>query len=255
MPKLSQKQGLILAVAGQKGGVGKSTTAVCLAAEAHTRGVRTLVVDADPQGTVRTWHGVAIGRGKGAPDVMCMGATMHDDLRTRASAYDLVVIDCPGGIDKILRSALMACDAVILPCGDSSADAWAMVDSIKVVSEALERRPDVQVNVLLTRVDHRTALGQGARAVLTKGFPQVRVLRAELGYRVAYKECLGEGVGVTEHASDGEAAAEVRALLDELVGAINAKSQSGKRGVQKVDAKKEQRRPVRGAKSRAGRSR
>ena len=60
---------MIIALTGQKGGIGKSTTAVCLAAAAMQRGLRVLLVDADPQGTVRTWGDVAgeavvhVGRG------------------------------------------------------------------------------------------------------------------------------------------------------------------------------------------------
>jgi len=45
---------MIVTLMGQKGGVGKSTTAICLAMVAFERGQSTLLVDADPQGTIRT---------------------------------------------------------------------------------------------------------------------------------------------------------------------------------------------------------
>ena len=58
--KHAQHAVMIIAITGQKGGVGKSTTAVCLAVAALSRGMRVLLVDADPQGTVRTWGEVAM---------------------------------------------------------------------------------------------------------------------------------------------------------------------------------------------------
>ena len=61
---------MIVAFAGQKGGVGKSTTAVCLAVAALEAGSRVLLVDADPQGTVRTWGEVAAERKRPAPTVI-----------------------------------------------------------------------------------------------------------------------------------------------------------------------------------------
>ena len=68
---------MIVAFAGQKGGVGKSTTAVCLAVAALERGARVLLVDADPQSTVRTWGEVAAERRRPAPTVVAMGSSMH----------------------------------------------------------------------------------------------------------------------------------------------------------------------------------
>src|SRR5436189_232610 len=79
------------------GGVGKSTTAVCLAVAALERGQRVLLVDADPQGTTRTWGEVASERGRPSPTVVAMGAAMHrsGQLRDVAGNYDLTFIDCP----------------------------------------------------------------------------------------------------------------------------------------------------------------
>lgn len=206
----------VVAVAGQKGGAGKSTTAVCIAMAAVERGCRVLLVDADPQGTARTWGDVATEAGRKAPSVIAMGAQMHheDQLPLVSKGFDWVIIDCPPRVANVQRSALMVADLVLLPCGPTAADAWGLAGSLELVSEAQIVRPSLVAAVLLTRVQSRTAIGKGARAVLNEtGFP---VLRVELGYRVAFQECLAAGHGVTGYAPKDRSAQEVRRLFSEL---------------------------------------
>ena len=208
---------MIVALAGQKGGAGKSTVAIALAAELVARGATVLLVDADPQGTARTWGDVASEAGHALPTIVAMGATMHrpEQLPRVATSYDHVVIDCPPRHGEIQRSALMVSDVVILPCGPSAADAWALTTSVELVSEARALRPALGAFIVITRKQGHTALSKGARDVLTQ--TGLDVLATELGYRVAFAEALGAGLGVTTYAPRDAAAAEVRALTDEIL--------------------------------------
>ena len=236
----------ILAVAGQKGGAGKSTVAICIAAEAVARGRRVLLVDADPQATARTWGAVAAEAGQPSPTIVAMGATMHKpgQLSQAAESFDLVVIDCPGKLGDIQRSALLVADLALLPCGPSAADAWALSSSIELIHEAQTFRPALQAAVVITRKQGRTSLGQAAREVLAEaGLP---VLAAELGYRIAFQEALGAGRGVSSYAPKDPAAAELRALYEELWPTPGArqkgdaktkKKDSAKRGAVKTPAR------------------
>jgi hypothetical protein len=126
----------IVALCGQKGGAGKSTIAVCLAAEALARGRRVLLVDADLQGTARMWGDAALGAGKPAPTVVAMGATTVNpgQLDAPVAPFEVVLIDCPGRHDATQRAALMLCDLALLPCGPSSVDAWALASSLELVT-------------------------------------------------------------------------------------------------------------------------
>jgi chromosome partitioning protein len=208
---------MVIVTAGQKGGVGKSCSAICIGAEALERGVRVLMVDADPQGTVRTWHGLAQEREHPLPTVVLMGATMHkaNELPKMAQDFELTIVDCPPRHSEIQRSALLVADIVVLPCGGSSSDAWALLASLKLIEEAHQRRPALRASILLNRIKSYTALGRGARDVLAStGWP---VLASELHDRIAYQESIGEGLGVTRYAPRSEAADEVRALVDELM--------------------------------------
>lgn len=206
----------VIAIGGQKGGSGKTTTALSLATEWKRRGRSVLLVDADPQGSARTWADVAGEAKHEAPTVVAMGASMHrpDQLPSLAASYEIAIIDCPPRHGEIQRAALMVADAVILPCGPSPVDAWALAESVSLVNEARSLRPELLVAILITRRIPRTAIGHGARQTLGDvGYP---VLKSELGLRVAYAEAPAAGLGVTSYAPRSEAASEVRALCDEL---------------------------------------
>ncbi|MDI1430744.1 AAA family ATPase [Polyangium sorediatum] len=224
---------MIIALTGQKGGIGKSTTAVSLAVAALARGQRVLLVDADPQGTTRTWGEVASEAGHKAPTIVAMGAQMHrpGQLDSVSHAYDLTIIDCPPRHGEISRSALMVADVAVFPCGPTAADAWALTAAIEVFQEAralrdhlrefggatphAERSPRALSGcVLITRKQGRTALAKSARTALeTSGLP---VLGTELGFRVAYQEAIAVGKGVTTYAPRDASAKEIHQLLDEL---------------------------------------
>lgn len=210
---------MILALAGQKGGAGKSTVAISIAAELVARKRKVLLVDADPQGTSRTWGDVASEAGHPLPTIVAMGATLHrpEQLPRVATSYDHVVIDCPPRHGEIQRSALMVADMVLLPCGPSAADAWALTTSVELVAEARVLRPELEAFIVITRKQVNTVLSKGAREVLIQ--TNIPVLKTELGYRVAFAESIGAGLGVTTYAPKDAAAAEVRALVDELFAA------------------------------------
>jgi chromosome partitioning protein len=219
---------MIVAFAGQKGGVGKSTTAVCLAVAALERGSRVLLVDADPQGTVRTWGEVAAERKRPAPTVIAMGASMHKQgqLMALAAGYDMTFIDCPPRHGEVQRSALMVADVVVLPCGASAADAWALATSLEVVREARAMRDELLACVLITRKQGRTAIGKAARKVLeSTGLP---VLTTELGSRIAYQEALAGGQGITSYAVRDAGTREIFDLLDELGRLFHGQEASGR---------------------------
>jgi chromosome partitioning protein len=219
---------MIVTFTGQKGGAGKSTSAVCLGVAALERGQRVLLVDADPQGTVRTWGEVATERGRAVPTVVAMGAAMHKpgQLKDVAAGYDLTIIDCPPRHGEIQRSALMIADVAVLPCGPSAADAWALTASLDVVNEAKTVRDELQACVLVTRKQSRTALGKGARKVLEScGLP---VLESEIGYRIAFQEAMALGMGITTYAPRDVGTKETFNLLDELERLFHGQKASGR---------------------------
>ncbi len=208
---------MIIACTGQKGGSGKSTLALSLAAELVERGWRVLLVDADPQGTARTWAAVALEAGQPAPTVVGMGADLYKpgQLPALVGGFDAVLIDTPPRHAETQRAALMVADVALLPCGPSATDAWALAESVELVTAAQRLRPELVAAVVLTRKVAGTAIGKSARDVLAEaGLP---VLQSELGFRVAYQEAPAAGVGPAQYAPTSEAASEVRALTEEVL--------------------------------------
>lgn len=206
---------MILALAGQKGGTGKTTAAVAIAVELTARGRRVLLVDLDPQGSLRTWGDVAVEAGaEHVPTVTALGAGLHRHLPPLAAAHDVTVIDCPPMLGELQRAAMMVADVALLPSSPGPLDVWALTGSADMAREAIARKPELRAAVLITRKIPGTVIGAKARSVLDQlGLP---VLDAELGQRVTYQEAPAAGMGPSTYAPRSPAAAEVRRLVTEL---------------------------------------
>lgn len=203
----------IVAVAGQKGGSGKSTVAINVASELRARGARVLLVDADHQGTAVTWAGIAADAGADEPVTVAMGDNLRAQLPTHAEGYDWAIIDCPGRGGKRQIAAMAIADVVLLPCGPSPADAWALSETVDDLARVRELRPELRAAMVTNKAD-RTAIGASSReAAASLGVP---ALTATLGDRAAFREALAAGRGVTRYASGSVAANEVRRLVDEI---------------------------------------
>lgn len=206
-----------ITLTGQKGGSGKSTIAISLAVECLARGFRVLLVDTDPQGSARTWGEVAAQAGHPSPTVVAMGQNLHQpgQLPALAKNFDVVVIDCPPRHAEVQRAALLVTDLALIPSGPSATDVWALAESVEMVRAAQRVRPGLVAAAVVTRKVPGTVIGREAgKALKTAGLP---VLRSELGFRVAYQESPAAGLGVTTYDPTGEAAAEVRAMTDEVL--------------------------------------
>lgn len=220
---------MILAFAGQKGGAGKTTAAVCCAVEWVCQGKKVLLVDADPQGSSRTWGEVANEGGHPAPTIVAMGADLHKpgQLPALAASFDIAIIDCPPRHGEIQRAALMVADLVVLPVAPSGLETWALGESLDLVSAAQVLRPDLKAVLLLSRMVPKTTLGAGARKALSEiGVP---LLSSVLHFRIAYNEALAAGQGVTRYAARSIAAEEIRALVKELEGLLLPQEQPQER--------------------------
>lgn len=206
---------MIVACVGQKGGTGKTTTAVSLAVEWCVRGRSVLLVDTDTQGSVLTWADVASELGAAhVPAVTALGAQLRQQLEPHRAGRDVIVIDCPPAHGERQRAALMVADVAVLPSGPDATEVWGLTSSVALVREAQEMRPNLRAVVLITRKDRRTALGTQSRQALEQ--LALPVLGSELSRRVTYPEAIGQGCGPTTYAPASDAAREVRRLATEL---------------------------------------
>jgi chromosome partitioning protein len=205
---------LILVVGGVKGGIGKSTIAINLGFEWMLRGRRSLLIDADPQGTTLTLANVAAEAGVVAPTVIAMGDNIRQAVPDLAKAAEVTIIDTAGRLGKRFGSALMVADVALLPCRPNPADIWALADTVDAVQAAQALRPELLAYIVLNGVEVRTTLSRDAREnIAAAGLP---VLTTRLFQRVAFAEACATGKGVTAYQPKSPAAAEIRALVDEL---------------------------------------
>jgi chromosome partitioning protein len=205
---------MIFAVLNQKGGVGKTTVTLHVAAGLALQGARVLVVDADPQGSARDW---AAARTVPPlfPVVGLDRPTLHRDVLTLAADYDHVVIDGPPRTTEVTRSALLAADVVLIPVQPSPYDVWACAQLVTLLKEASVFKETLKSVFVISRKIVNTAIGRDVgEALAAYALP---VLHTTIAQRVAFAESAATGQTVLETDPHGPAAREVTRLIRELL--------------------------------------
>jgi chromosome partitioning protein len=197
----------VLALVTQKGGTGKSSLAVSLAVAAEEAGHKAAIVDIDPQGTASEWFR---RRKAAAPEV----ARLHwTSLASQIHAFgrnghDIVFVDTPGADDSAASAAIREAHLCLLPLRPSIADVEAMKPTLRYLNDR-----DKPFAFVLNQcpVGGKTSRTSNAyRALQLIG----AVCDATVALRSDHMDALAGGLGVTEHAPGGKAAAEVRQVLD-----------------------------------------
>jgi chromosome partitioning protein len=204
---------VIIAVMNQKGGAGKTTLALNLAAAMVERGARVLVIDADPQQTAQDWATVR----ESPPPFQVMGLAkpvLHRDLPPIDADYNYIIIDGAPRNYEVARSAILAADIVLIPVQPSGADFWASRETVKLVHEVQAFKERQKSVFVVSRKIGRTVLGRDITDALA-GF-DLPIMTAGTTQRVAYAQTLTVGSTVIESEPNGAAAEEIRAILDEL---------------------------------------
>ena len=250
--------GRIISVVNQKGGVGKTTTAVNLTAALHELGVKVLLCDFDPQANATSGMGVDKRKIKHSVyDVVIDQVPVRDaivstqfgdvlpassdlagaaveligvDHRERQldaalnqvkKDYDLIFIDCPPSLELLTLNGLCASDAILVPvqCEYYALEGLSdLMATLRMVKKKMNPRLDI-FGVALTMFDGRTNFSTQVAQEVRRHFPG-KVLATSIPRNVRLAEAPSHGIPVTAYDRASRGAEAYRAMAEEIKGKL-----------------------------------
>ena len=224
---------MFISLISQKGGTGKTTLALHIAALMPTFGFKTLLIDADPQASAMAWHACRLQGGRASPKGLTVMAnssgTITNQLPELSQSYDCVVIDGPPRGDRIARDVILASELVLVPTRLSGFDVWAADSISKTIAEMqsvqqmASKRP-LDWFYVVNQKNPRTLAGKAIlRGLETSG---ADVIDSHICERACFVEATSQGLTIFEtEPARSKARLELEGLGDELRAIINQRQQ------------------------------
>ncbi len=202
---------LVITIAQQKGGAGKTTLAANLAA-LWSASRRVALLDIDPQRSLSRWLSLRRDNLPAAPAIAFSDASgwrLAAELERLAKEADVLIVDTPPQIDSDAGRAIRAASLVLIPVQPSMPDLWAADGTLELAAK--ERTP---VAILLNRAPAKSKLRSAVEAEIAAS--KLTLMASVLGNRSAYAQAFAQGMGVAEAQPRSLAAAEITSLAEEV---------------------------------------
>jgi chromosome partitioning protein len=213
---------MLVLVGGEKGGVGKTTLTLNLAAMRARAGKDVLLVDGDKQASANLWAGIR-REAKVEPTIACVqktGKTLGAEVNELAERYTDVIIDA-GGRDSVeLRAALTVVRLAVFPLQASLFDAATLETLSQLVEMAQGFNPELVAGVLLNRTSTNPQVREADEArELIATYPNLHLMQSLIRDRIIYRKSVRDGLSVIEYKPHDELAdAEMQSLYEEVFG-------------------------------------
>ena len=206
----------VLTIANQKGGSGKTTLSMNLAAGLSKRG-RTLVIDTDPQGSASQWSGLASEDNPFPVSVISVSGNLTHEINRFSRDYEFVVIDCPPTLEtEITSKAMLAADTVLVPVLPSPVDLWASLRLANAIEQIKQIKPELRAHIVINQLEPRSALSRAMRDALEEF--DVPALAAAVRRRAIYRNVAIEGRSVYCAGKQAQAAIdEIEQIIEEVL--------------------------------------
>jgi len=204
----------VFALVGNKGGAGKTTLTMNLAAGLARRG-SIAILDVDPQGSALQWR--AIAEDDALPSVFDAGGDLIRQSEALENQYDYVLIDCPPSVHAPqTHAALRITDMALIPVQPSPVDMWATMHTERAIANARQHNPSLQALLVINQLEPRTTLSQLMREALAE--IALPLAETPIRRRTVYRNSALEGRSVYAMGRRGAGAvAELDQLIEEVI--------------------------------------
>ena len=206
----------VISVANQKGGVGKTTLAMNMAAGLTRRG-SCIVVDADPQRSATMWIELSDSLREFPAKVVPAEDEIKKQIIQLQTEFDYIVIDCPPEIKSdSTMSAIEISQVLLIPLLPSPMDLWASTRIEELIKRVQRVNPTISAFVVLNQIEPRSAMSRGMGEALQE--INIPVLHHRLSRRASYRTAALEGCSVYDLGYRGQVASEeIDNIIDEVL--------------------------------------
>lgn len=208
---------MIVLIGSQKGGCGKSTTAVNISTQLARLGNDVVLVDSDRQCTSANWAADRDGKSE-LPTVHCIQKyeNIRETLLDLDKRYGYVIVDAAGRDSRELRTGMTASHILIVPFRPSQPDLDTLPKMQEIITQAKDLNPGLKIYGLLTMAPTNPVINEilEAREYL-KDYPEIQLLESIIRDRKVYRDAMSDGLGVVEK-ENGKAKDEILSLIKEV---------------------------------------